>query len=154
MGLCQSSEKDNPERKRSNEIDRYLEKERGIREKECKILLLGKNGLRVLQESVLTSNSGSGESGKSTVLKQMKIINLNGYSSDELFAWRATVYRNVVESAQALIQAMTKLGVNYEKAELRVSEQKKKERKRVTYFNRKMLINYLHIEYQAIPRVN
>ncbi|CAO3687356.1 unnamed protein product [Rhizopus microsporus] len=102
MGLCQSSEKDNPERKRSNEIDRYLEKERGIREKECKILLLG-----------------SGESGKSTILKQMKIINLNGYSSDELFAWRATVYRNVVESAQALIQAMAKLGVDYEKAELR-----------------------------------
>ena len=31
-----------------NLIDRYLEKERGIREKECKILLLGKYSLRVL----------------------------------------------------------------------------------------------------------
>ena len=104
---------------------------------------------------MLTSNSGSGESGKSTILKQMKIINLNGYSSDELFAWRATVYRNVVESAQALIQAMAKLGVDYEKAELRVSEQqRKKERKRVIYFNRKMLIKYLNIEYQAILKVN
>jgi len=41
MGLCQSSEEDNQEHQKSNEIDKLLEKEKSNREKECKILLLG-----------------------------------------------------------------------------------------------------------------
>ncbi|KAG2212723.1 hypothetical protein INT47_000700 [Mucor saturninus] len=101
MGLCHSSEEDNHEHQRSNEIDKLIEKEKSNREKECKILLLG-----------------SGESGKSTLLKQMKIINLNGYSEDELFTWRATVYRNVVESAQTIIQTIAEAGMTYERPEL------------------------------------
>ncbi|KAG1053792.1 hypothetical protein G6F46_006250 [Rhizopus delemar] len=102
MGICHSSEKDDPERKRSSEIDRYLEKEKIVREKQCKVLLLG-----------------SGESGKSTILKQMKIINMNGYSTEELFTYRSIIYRNVVECAQTLIHAMAKLELSYEKRELR-----------------------------------
>lgn len=101
MGLCQSSEEDNQEHQRSNEIDKLIEKEKSNREKECKILLLG-----------------SGESGKSTILKQMKIINLNGFTQEELFTWRATVYRNVVESAQTIIQTISDLGLSYEKPDL------------------------------------
>ncbi|GAN11045.1 guanine nucleotide-binding protein subunit alpha-3 [Mucor ambiguus] len=101
MGLCQSSEEDNQEHQKSNEIDKLLEKEKSNREKECKILLLG-----------------SGESGKSTILKQMKIINLNGYSNDELFTWRATVYRNVVESAQTIAQAVRDSDTAFERKEL------------------------------------
>lgn len=50
----------------------------------------------------------------------MKIINLNGYSNDELFTWRATVYRNVVESAQAIVQAIVDSGQTFEKPELNV----------------------------------
>ncbi|KAI8878864.1 guanine nucleotide binding protein, alpha subunit [Backusella circina FSU 941] len=96
MGLCHSSsEEESAEHHRSNEIDKLLEKERASKGKECKILLLG-----------------SGESGKSTILKQMKIINLNGYSEEELFSWRATVYRNVVESAQTIIQALEERGLS------------------------------------------
>ncbi|KAI9255990.1 heterotrimeric G protein alpha subunit A [Sporodiniella umbellata] len=98
MGVCHSSEKSDYERKRSSEIDRYLEKEKGIRETQCKILLLG-----------------SGESGKSTILKQMKIINLNGYTKEELFTYRSIVYRNVVECAQTVLQAMIKLDTTFEK---------------------------------------
>lgn len=101
MGLCHSSEEDSQEHQRSHEIDKLLEKEKSHKEKECKILLLG-----------------SGESGKSTVLKQMKIINLNGYSEDELFTWRATVYRNVVESAQTIVQAILDLDLTFERPEL------------------------------------
>jgi guanine nucleotide-binding protein subunit alpha len=41
MGLCQSSEEDSQEHRRSNEIDKLIEKEKSNREKECKILLLG-----------------------------------------------------------------------------------------------------------------
>lgn len=38
--------------------------------------------------------AGSGESGKSTVVKQMKIIHQNGYSRDELLLFRITVYKS------------------------------------------------------------
>lgn len=60
---------------------------------------------------------GSGESGKSTILKQMKIINQNGYTQQELFSWRVIVYRNIVESAQALVQAIADFGMTLENAD-------------------------------------
>lgn len=49
---------------------------------------------------------GSGESGKSTIFKQMKIIHQNGYTTDELMNWRVTVYRNLIQSAQAIVNAL------------------------------------------------
>ena len=55
---------------------------------------------------------GSGESGKSTIVKQMKIIHKNGYTRDELMVYRQTVYKNLLESAQAIVNAMRKLGVD------------------------------------------
>ena len=39
--------------------------------------------------------AGSGESGKSTIVKQMKIIHQNGYSRDELLLFRLTIYKSV-----------------------------------------------------------
>jgi guanine nucleotide-binding protein G(i) subunit alpha len=38
--------------------------------------------------------AGSGESGKSTVVKQMKIIHQNGYSRDELMLFKVTIYKS------------------------------------------------------------
>ncbi|KAI9314497.1 G protein alpha subunit [Dichotomocladium elegans] len=99
MGLCHTEEQVN-DVQRSGEIDRQLERDRGRREKEYKILLLG-----------------SGESGKSTILKQMKIINQNGYTPQELFSWRIIVYRNIVESAQALVQAVADFDLPFELTE-------------------------------------
>ncbi len=49
---------------------------------------------------------GSGESGKSTIVKQMKIIHQNGYTVDELALYRLTVYKNLVDCAKALVGAM------------------------------------------------
>ncbi|CAO3613832.1 unnamed protein product [Cunninghamella echinulata] len=90
MGICQfSSQREAPEYKRSHEIDRELEKERKQQTKHCKVLLLG-----------------SGEFGKSTILKQMKIINQNGFSKEELAGWRTIVFRNLTDSAQAIVHAM------------------------------------------------
>ncbi|KAK4685088.1 hypothetical protein P7C73_g5065, partial [Tremellales sp. Uapishka_1] len=82
---------------RSNQIDRQLEDDSKKFKKECKILLLG-----------------SGESGKSTIVKQMKIIHQNGYSKDELLNFRMIVHKNVIDSAQALVMACRKLGVDPE----------------------------------------
>ena len=49
---------------------------------------------------------GSGESGKSTIVKQMKIIHLKGYSEDELWNYRPTVFKNLIECAKAVVGAM------------------------------------------------
>ncbi len=66
--------------------------------------------------------SGSGESGKSTIVKQMKIIHQNGYSKEELLNFRMIVHKNLVDSAQALVMACRKLGVDPEDPANRVSE--------------------------------
>lgn len=44
----------------------------------------------------------------------MKIIHQNGYSKDELLNFRMIVHKNVIDSAQALLMAMRKLGVDPE----------------------------------------
>ncbi|AEO70909.1 dfc36a28-0d70-456a-8dfa-0310fbd4c003 [Thermothielavioides terrestris] len=90
MGACMSTSGEDSElRKRSNKIDKELEEDSKRLRKECKILLLG-----------------SGESGKSTIVKQMKIIHLKGYSPEELASYRPTVYKNLLECAKALCGAM------------------------------------------------
>ncbi|ORX60294.1 guanine nucleotide binding protein, alpha subunit [Hesseltinella vesiculosa] len=96
MGLCISSE-EREDKERSQRIDRQLEEDNRRLKRECKILLLG-----------------SGESGKSTIVKQMKIIHQNGYTKDELFTWRTTVFKNVIESAQALIGAIRRYELSFQ----------------------------------------
>ena|ERR1700710_1122208 len=57
------------------------------------------------------SRKGSGESGKSTIVKQMKIIHQNGYTVDELALYRLTIYKNLIDCAKALIGAMRQFGI-------------------------------------------
>ncbi|KAH9067977.1 G-protein alpha subunit [Lactarius deliciosus] len=59
--------------------------------RECKILLLG-----------------SGESGKSTIVKQMKIIHQNGYTSEQLAAFRPIIWKNLLQSASDIVNALAK----------------------------------------------
>jgi guanine nucleotide-binding protein G(i) subunit alpha len=54
---------------------------------------------------------GSGESGKSTILKQMKIIHQNGYSQEELLMYKTTVYKNLLDCAKAIVGALDKFGL-------------------------------------------
>ncbi|KAL0077145.1 G protein alpha subunit [Phycomyces blakesleeanus] len=96
MGLCLSSE-ERAERNHSKSIDRTIKKDGVKLRMECKILLLG-----------------SGESGKSTIVKQMKVIHQNGYTEDELYTWRSTVYKNIIESAQAIVAAINKYEYEYQ----------------------------------------
>ena len=71
---------------RSNAIDRQLEDDSKKFKKECKILLLGTWSMSTIDKD--TDIPGSGESGKSTIVKQMKIIHQSGYQKDELLAFR------------------------------------------------------------------
>ncbi|KAH7920556.1 G-alpha-domain-containing protein [Leucogyrophana mollusca] len=106
MGNCVS----NPEqadavisKQRSEDIDRQIQEDSRKFRKECKILLLG-----------------PGESGKSTIVKQMKILHQNGFSKEELMAYRSVIFRNVVDSAQTIVHAMQKLKLDCELPENRV----------------------------------
>ncbi|KAF9444361.1 heterotrimeric G-protein alpha subunit, GPA3-like protein [Macrolepiota fuliginosa MF-IS2] len=79
---------------RSEEIDRSLDEDNKRLKRECKILLLG-----------------SGESGKSTIVKQMRIIHQGGFTQDQLLEYRPIIYRNVVESARSVVIYMRKTGI-------------------------------------------
>jgi guanine nucleotide-binding protein subunit alpha len=41
---------------------------------------------------------GAGESGKSTMLKQMKLIHLDGYNNQERDAYKEIIFSNTIQS--------------------------------------------------------
>lgn len=56
---------------------------------------------------------GAGESGKSTIVKQMKIIHETGYSQEECEEYRRVVYSNTVQSLMVIIRAMGRLKIEF-----------------------------------------
>uniref|UniRef100_A0A8B9F929 Uncharacterized protein n=1 Tax=Amazona collaria TaxID=241587 RepID=A0A8B9F929_9PSIT len=56
---------------------------------------------------------GAGESGKSTIVKQMKIIHEDGYSEDECKQYKVVVYSNTIQSIIAIIRAMGRLKIDF-----------------------------------------
>ncbi|KAJ6459494.1 heterotrimeric G-protein alpha subunit, GPA3-like protein [Mycena vulgaris] len=94
-----SLQSDRASKARSDEIDRQLDEDSKRYKKEAKVLLLG-----------------SGESDKSTIVKQMKISH-GGFSPAELLAFRPTIHKNAVDSAQAVVQALMALGLEGQLAE-------------------------------------
>lgn len=88
---------ENEESRISAQIDQSIADDARRLRRECKILLLG-----------------SGESGKSTIVKQMKIIHQNGYTVDELAMYRLTIYKNLVDCAKALVNAMQQFEISPE----------------------------------------
>ncbi|XP_054168106.1 guanine nucleotide-binding protein G(o) subunit alpha-like [Oppia nitens] len=102
MGTCFSLQ-DIEQRKSdllSKEIDRQLE--------ECE-----KQDRNVIKILIL----GTGESGKSTLVKQMKIIHNDGYTKDEMKSFRLTILDNLVTSMKYVLIGMRFLSINYEIAD-------------------------------------
>ena len=54
---------------------------------------------------------GAGESGKSTFLKQMRIIHGGDYSNDTLLEFKPIIYSNVLKGMKILVEARRKLGI-------------------------------------------
>ncbi|CAF0983322.1 unnamed protein product [Rotaria magnacalcarata] len=87
-----------PSKQTNKMINEALERERKELNSESKLLLLG-----------------AGESGKSTVVKQMKIIfNENGYTKEECLRFKPVIYSNTIQSMLAILQAMTRLQISFE----------------------------------------
>jgi guanine nucleotide-binding protein subunit alpha len=54
------------------------------------------------------------ESGKSTVLKQMRIINASGFGKPKRKTWRATIFNNLVSAFQTIYAAMQQDDTDFE----------------------------------------
>lgn len=95
MGCCASTHvKDDEGKRRDQEIDEQIKKDRQKMSNEVKLLLLG-----------------SGESGKSTLLKQMRIIHDCGFPQDERLSYREIIFSNTIESMKNIVNAMYKLKI-------------------------------------------
>ena len=60
--------------------------------------------------------AGAGQSGKSTVAKQMKIIHQSGFSEDERKLYTPVVASNMVVSMRAILAACAEFGVKTSKS--------------------------------------
>ncbi|KAG0664893.1 Guanine nucleotide-binding protein alpha-2 subunit [Monosporozyma unispora] len=65
---------------------------------------------------------GAGESGKSTILQQLKILHQNGFSDKELVSYIPIVYSNLFEIGRDLINARNKFEIDSEKDNLSKEE--------------------------------
>ncbi|ORE11927.1 guanine nucleotide binding protein, alpha subunit [Rhizopus microsporus var. microsporus] len=74
---------------KSRAIDKQLKLEKKKAEKEIKILLLG-----------------AGDSGKSTIIKQMRLIHASGFTKYERESFRLMIFTNILGSMQALLEGM------------------------------------------------
>ncbi|KAI1004537.1 Guanine nucleotide-binding protein alpha-2 subunit [Podosphaera aphanis] len=85
------------EKKRSQEIDSLIRRDEKASKKMVKLLLLG-----------------AGESGKSTVLKQMRLIyTKEGFSKSEKEEWRTIIFQNILDSLRLSIDAMEEHGTTF-----------------------------------------
>lgn len=116
MGACLTLERDElAARRRSDEIDKQLDAMAKERPRILKILLLGA-GESGLYRKFLYNNPDSYKtfSGKSTLVKQMKIIHTDGFSISELSAFRPTVLDNLLASMKYVLTGMGLLRINLE----------------------------------------
>ncbi|VDM58824.1 unnamed protein product [Angiostrongylus costaricensis] len=60
---------------------------------------------------------GGGECGKSTVLKQMRILHTSGFTEDEITQQKRVVYNNTVTAMNQLIKAMQQYQIKYSNPE-------------------------------------
>lgn len=106
MECCLSEEA--KEQKRINqEIEKQLKKDKSNARKELKLLLLG-----------------CGESGKSTFIKQMRIIHGSGYSDEDKKGFCKLIFQNVFMSIQQILKGIELLEIPYGDASCAVSSNK------------------------------
>ncbi|KAL1960451.1 hypothetical protein VTO42DRAFT_7750 [Malbranchea cinnamomea] len=103
MGCAGSREFNDEERmaiKRNATIDKMIRNDKKYQDRTVKILLLG-----------------AGESGKSTIIKQMRIIHSGGFPLDERRQNRAVIYSNMVVAFKILLEIMRAEKIEYEHEE-------------------------------------
>ncbi|KAG2219889.1 hypothetical protein INT45_001634 [Circinella minor] len=102
MGTCCTKESsslgnDTKESEQNRNIDKQIKTDEKKMKTEVKLLLLG-----------------AGESGKSTILKQMKLINASGFDDSERESFRMIVFSNVISIMQTLLEVVDQLDIPLE----------------------------------------
>ncbi|KAF4761146.1 hypothetical protein N7455_002307 [Penicillium solitum] len=85
---------------RNARIDRTIKNDKKTLDRTIKILLLG-----------------AGESGKSTIIKQMRIIHSRGFPEEERHQTRAIIYSNLVIAFKVLLDIMNAEDIDFENEE-------------------------------------
>ncbi|TDL22342.1 guanine nucleotide-binding protein alpha-2 subunit [Rickenella mellea] len=95
MGACISSGEVTEEEKRRHQVaERELKEAKAKLAAQVKVLLLG-----------------SGDSGKSTILKQMRLIHNVNFSQQEFESYRQLVFNNLTQGMKSLIDALDDMGL-------------------------------------------
>ncbi|CAM1291143.1 cta (predicted) [Pycnogonum litorale] len=85
---------------KSKKIDRAIEKDKHVYRRQIKLLLLG-----------------AGESGKSTFLKQMRIIHGQNFADDTRLEYRNIIYTNILKGIKVLVDARDKLNIPWQNSD-------------------------------------
>ncbi|KAH7326211.1 G protein alpha subunit [Stachybotrys elegans] len=93
-------ERDESGTARSRELDKIIKQDEKRLAKEVKLLLLG-----------------AGESGKSTILKQMKLIYSQGFSKNEKLEFKPIIFNNIIQAFKTINEAMIELNIEYQDPE-------------------------------------
>lgn len=72
---------------------------------------LGESPLDKNNEEMKVLLLGAGESGKSTILQQLKILHQNGFSDKELYDYIPLIYNNIMEIGRDIIHARQKFEI-------------------------------------------
>ncbi|XP_043095344.1 guanine nucleotide-binding protein subunit alpha-14 [Puntigrus tetrazona] len=96
MGDCCLSSEDRESFRIHQEIERQLKMDKRDSSRQLKLLLLG-----------------TGESGKSTFIKQMRIIHGRGYTEEDRRSYAKLVFQNIFVSIHNLLQAMEHLNIPF-----------------------------------------
>jgi hypothetical protein len=64
---------------------------------------------------------GAADSGKSTIIKQMRIIHHGGFTDDERRMWKGIIFRNLVDAFLYLINIMAEQNIELQDSENIVS---------------------------------
>uniref|UniRef100_A0A1A8I751 Guanine nucleotide binding protein (G protein), alpha 15 (Gq class) n=1 Tax=Nothobranchius kuhntae TaxID=321403 RepID=A0A1A8I751_NOTKU len=98
--VCFLSEEEKASLAVDREIQRILRKQKKEEKKEIKILLLG-----------------TGESGKTTFIRQMRIIHGRGYSEEDRKTFASCIFQNIFTAIKAMTGAMSTLRIPYANSE-------------------------------------
>lgn len=121
------STEDKEGKARNEEIENQLKRDKLLQRNEIKMLLLGEQPTPYadflgeiqifdwltdwLTDWFYLIHSGAGESGKSTILKQMKLIHEGSYSRDERESFKEIIFSNTVQSMRVILEAMEGLDI-------------------------------------------
>ncbi|GJJ09380.1 hypothetical protein Clacol_003602 [Clathrus columnatus] len=95
MGGCMSTVGDPEQIKRNKEVEKELKETKVKIDHQVKVLLLG-----------------SGDSGKSTILKQMRLIHKVPFTGQEVEFYRQLVFNNITQGLRTVLEAMEDFELN------------------------------------------